>query len=275
MNGMGRGIRLITPLPYYLETNESGPFDIVIRRGNTHDPNACAEMSVNGPPYEMILPLGTASLDWQVIRGRIAHEIAHPFGLANSSGCISITNGSGANCSRTSNDVMPADVMAVNRNFDNNRANLCHTQAAGSTHSDIPATPTPTRECEYEYEGAVYLGGGQIDCYRCSDGVDNDCDGPRDLQDFDCDEICNTPIVIDTLGNGFNMTRASEGVSFDIAATGRPLRISWIQGDDAWLALDRNNNGIIDSGRELFGGVTQQPFVENATDFRRWLNSIS
>lgn len=212
----------------------------------------------------MTLPASTANLSAAEIRGRIAHEIAHPFGLNNTQDCDSIMQPSGEGCHRSSNSVLVNDVAAVNSNFNHStRGTECHANTGTSgSHQDIPATPTPTPECEYEYEGAVYLGGGEIDCYRCSDGVDNDCDGPIDLNDFDCDWICTTPIVIDTLGNGFNMTSASEGVSFDIAATGRPMRISWIQGDEAWLALDRNNNGIIDSGRELFGGVTAQPFEE-------------
>lgn len=81
-------------------------------------------------------------------------------------------------------------------------------------------------------------------------------------QDYSCFCLTNqSPIVIDVRGDGFNLTAASDGVHFDIDGGGVTEKLSWTaqDSDDAWLALDRNGNGMVDSGQELFGNYTPQP----------------
>lgn len=61
------------------------------------------------------------------------------------------------------------------------------------------------------------------------------------------------PLIIDLGKTGIELHSLANGVNFDLDNNGFAEKTAWVGSEDGLLALDRNENGKIDNGGELFG----------------------
>ena len=76
------------------------------------------------------------------------------------------------------------------------------------------------------------------------------------------------PLTLDLDGDGLETTGVSptNPILFDYTGSGIKTATGWLSPDDGFLVLDRNLNGVIDSGRELFGDSTIKRDGQRAAD---------
>lgn len=87
------------------------------------------------------------------------------------------------------------------------------------------------------------------------------------------DAVRKDPLVINFNGNWAELSDMK--FDFDIDADGEADRISFVGQGSGFLVLDRNGNGRIDDGSELFGARTGNGFAELAaydTDNNGWID---
>lgn len=129
--------------------------------------------------------------------------------------------------------------------------------------------------------------GGDIDCCSgnhcdfnfqyCVNDYPNNCNQHAQDTCWDsggwvgaqCSCHYDSPIIVDVLGNGYDLTDATNGVVFMFDPDGPLHQISWTGAgsDDAFLVLDRNGNSAVDDGTELFGNLTSQPASDDPNGF--------
>ncbi len=87
-------------------------------------------------------------------------------------------------------------------------------------------------------------------------------------------EALKDPLVVNFNGSAAQLTQRN--FSFDIDADGRTDQIAFVKPGSGFLALDRNDDGIINNGNELFGARTGNGFAELADhdqDGNGWIDA--
>ncbi|MBT9317164.1 SdrD B-like domain-containing protein [Leptothoe spongobia] len=71
-----------------------------------------------------------------------------------------------------------------------------------------------------------------------------------------------SPISFDLNGDGIQTVSIDQGVMFDMLNTGTAVNTGWLSGEDGFLAIDNNGDGLISSRAELFGGGVGEGFAK-------------
>lgn len=145
--------------------------------------------------------------------------------------------------------------------------------------AEAPAAPRDPRgevaiaidveSTHYEHEAAAFAARGQV---QTGDGrtIDFAVDMTMQRESLEHSElhiragaaVKKDPLVLSLDGSAPRLT--DDKVAFDIDADGAADHVSFVAPGAAFLALDRNANGAIDDGTELFGARTGDGFAELA-----------
>jgi len=222
-----------------------------------------------GRLVEVNMQLNSAMSNNSTIAEVLAHELGHTQSLGD---CF--------RCGLHSTVMETGDAVAsINDSIGLQAPTQCDLAIVASVATDYACPPPPPGGCNGSPDFTVYASTGCQSGFTVIGGVcqrstsfQNRCAEPSGYDSDSCtcpDGVDTSPIIIDVSGSGFSLTDAARGVVFNILDDGVPLPISWTLGrsNNAFLALDRNGNGVIDSGAELFGDSTPQPSTPKRNGF--------
>ncbi len=74
--------------------------------------------------------------------------------------------------------------------------------------------------------------------------------------DMSIPETTTSPVILDLDGDGIETRSLQDGIFFDHDGNHFAENTGWVSADDGLLVIDKDGNGKIDSGNELFGNMT-------------------
>jgi hypothetical protein len=146
---------------------------------------------------------------------------------------------------------------------------------ARHTRSKPPANEPPRQgwgidysyhEMTYEKELVRFSAGGTI---TTEDGREINFDAKLEMSketleqvdiEFKAGDALIDPLAVNLDGLGVQLTEKK--FDFDLDSDGKKENISFVEQGSGFLVLDKNQNGIIDDGSEMFGPTTNNGFLE-------------
>jgi hypothetical protein len=260
---------------YFQPVSGTSAADVIVTLLNDQD--TCAQTmlySISGSnrsttPDQIQLMSKEANNEASAAR-TIEHELGHVTGLGNSedtSQCagaqsiMSLASPLNTCLNPTNINITTNDVAQINKNATNPSQCVENVYDAHLLTTSCPKASLCPRE------GGYLVDGPDDPCQYPGNGCPNSADAF--FSSVGCCYESQSPIIIDLHHSGFKLTDEADGVYFDFKDSGSPILVSWLaaQSGNAWLALDRNGDGRIDSGSELFGNYTVQQPSANPNGF--------
>ncbi|HJV74215.1 MAG TPA: hypothetical protein VJ654_08350 [Noviherbaspirillum sp.] len=130
-----------------------------------------------------------------------------------------------------------------------------------------------TEQTSFHAQGIIRTQDGKEISFELALGMQRSFTERSDISLRAGDGIRKDPLVLNFDGTAAQLQ--SQRFSFDLDSDGQAENAPLLSGNSAYLALDRNDNGKIDSGSELFGAASGNGFSELAlydSDGNGWID---
>ncbi|WP_435626537.1 hypothetical protein [Candidatus Ferrigenium straubiae] len=138
---------------------------------------------------------------------------------------------------------------------------------------DRHETVRESERTAFAAEGVIRTSDGKDIRFQLSLEMKRDFFRENNVSVREGDGVRKDPLVVNFSGSAAQLTDTKFG--FDLDSDGKAEKMSFVGGGSGFLALDRNGNGIIDNGSELFGTQSGNGFADLSAydgDKNNWID---